>query len=184
MAAHDDEHRRVSDFTMISGGLEVREAAAGESNAGTISGVALTYGDEAAIGGWYHERFEEGAFAQIESRDITLNVAHDRRRPLARSGGGGLRIETRGKTIWIEAQIPNTQDGRDTIALAKRGVYRGLSIEFVPRVERMEGKVRIISRADMYGVGVVGTPAYSASKLAVRDMIASEGAKGLPLIWE
>ena len=38
----------------------------------------------------FREEFQAGAFGSVSALDVILNRQHDRRMPLARTGGGGL----------------------------------------------------------------------------------------------
>lgn len=131
-----------------------------------LSGVAVRYGDVAP---GFEERFEPGAFGDVDRADVVLNVQHDRGRPLARTGGGGLSLEDAGDALRMAATLPVTREADDTLALVRAGVLRGLSVEFRPLQERSEGGVRIVERAALSGLAVVDRPAYPASTVAARN---------------
>ena len=59
---------------------EIRQAGDG-----IIAGTALDYADVADIAGRFKERFEPGSIAWD---DVILNIQHDRRSPVARTGNG------------------------------------------------------------------------------------------------
>ena len=130
-----------------------------------LLGTAIRYGEIATLP-FGHERFEPGAFAPLS--DVILNVQHDRGRPLARTGGGGLMLHDDPTELRIEASLPDTQVGNDTLSLVKAGVLRGLSIEFQATEERMDGNVRIVQRARLSGVAVVDSGAYPGSVVEAR----------------
>ena len=83
-----------------------------------LLGTAIRYGEIATLP-FGHERFEPGAFAPLS--DVILNVQHDRGRPLARTGGGGLMLHDDPAELRIEASLPDTQVGNDTLSLVKSG---------------------------------------------------------------
>ncbi len=130
-----------------------------------LTGKALVYGDEAVMP-WGRERFEVGAFRPIG--DVILNSMHDRKEPLARTGGGGLLLHDDATALRIEADMPATRAAEDVLELVRGKVLRGLSIEFNPVVERMEGDLRIVSRAKLNAVAVVDTGAYPESSVEAR----------------
>lgn len=132
-----------------------------------LSGVALRYGDTAKLP-WGDERFEPGAFGDVARADVILNNAHERGRPLARTGGGGLFLEDTAEALTVRANLPATREADDVLALVRGGVLRGLSVEFRPVAERMEGDVRVIERATLRAVAIVDTPAYPDSTVAAR----------------
>ena len=141
----------------------------------TLSGVLLRYGDTASLP-WGRERFEPGAFGDVDRLDILLNSHHSRQRPLARTGGGGLELIDTREALNIRAMLPITQDANDTIALIRGGVLRGLSLEFSAVAERMEGQTRIVERAELRGLAVVDRPAYPDSLVQARAELRQGGS--------
>ena len=75
-----------------------------------------------------------GAFGDLATADVLLNMQHDRGRPLARTGGqGGLTLTDSVTTLRAVVDLPPTRDGLDVAELLRRGVLAGFSLEF--RVE-------------------------------------------------
>ena len=81
----------------------------------TLSGTAIRYGDVARLP-WGQERFEPGAFDDVAGADVILNVAHDRGRPIARTGGGGLVLADSADALTIRADLPATREADDALA--------------------------------------------------------------------
>ena len=136
---------------------------------GTINGTVVTYGERTSVyGGLFDEVFEQNSLGDIRQADVILNVMHDRKRPLARTGGGGLNLYQEGPKVKLRAKPEDTQEARDAYRLVKAGVYRGLSMEFRAKKERFEGNLRRISEAKLVDVGVVDRPAYSGSNVEAR----------------
>ena len=133
-----------------------------------LSGVALRYGDVARIGG-QREKFLPGSFPGVERADILLNRQHLRERPLARSNGGGLTISDTAQALSIRAELPQTADSSETLELVKRGVLRGLSIEFEALRASQENGTRVVSLAKLFAVAVVDSGAYSESTVEARQ---------------
>ncbi len=131
-----------------------------------LTGVAMKYGAGGVKNG-QRERFEPGSL--IPKGDVILNAHHDRARPLARTGGGGLELRDSAASLAIEATLPNTRDADDTIALVEAGILRGLSVEFRALSERREAGVRVIEKAELFGVAVVDTGAYPDATVAARS---------------
>lgn len=158
-------------------GLEFRTAPLEfrADGAGVVQGVAVTYGDIAKLPG-FAERFEAGAFGNVEGLDVVATTMHTPDRLLARTGGGGLELADSAERLAATIELPDTAEGRDTKALLQRGILRGLSIEFRAVEQRYEGGTRIISKADLYAVSVVDRPAYGASLADVRR--AAEASRG------
>ena len=135
----------------------------------TISGVAMRYGDVAELPWGDKERFEPGAFGAVGSSDVILNFQHDRRRPLARTGGGGLTMDDSSVELRLTAKLPKTGEANDAIELVKENVIRGFSVEFLPESWNMEEDVMVITKAELKGIGLVDRPAYSGSRINPRS---------------
>jgi len=131
-----------------------------------LSGTILRYGDEATIGR-VRERFEPGS---IRFEDVILNIMHDRKQPVARTGTPYLTLQDGAERLEMSARYPDTIYGRRAQELVDAGILRGLSVEFIPVQERMQGGVRVISQAALHGVGLVDRPAYPQSTLN-RDLV-------------
>ncbi len=143
----------------------------------SLIGVALRYGDVAVISG-QPERFEPGAFGDVAALDVVLNRQHDRRAPLARTGGGGLILSDSSESLRMAAELPNTRDAADTLELVRTGVLRGLSVEFRAIREALEHGVRVIQEAVLTGLGVVDRPAYTESTVQTRQLEIVETRQG------
>ena len=137
---------------------------------GVLTGVVVRYGDQARLP-WGTERFQAGAFGDLAAVDATLNVLHDRARPLARTGGAGLELLDGADALELRAQLPETREAEDVVRLIKAGVLRGLSLEFAAEADRMEGGTRIVERARVLGVAVVDRPAYPDSQVSARGAV-------------
>lgn len=142
----------------------------------TLAGTAMRYGDTADVFGM-KERFETGSIVPA-SDGVILNLQHDRARPLARSGGGGLELRDSADALGIEATLPMTREADDALELVRAGVLRGLSVEFEVLRERFVDGVRIVSRAILTGIGLVDRPAYPQSVVEARQSAAGARIKG------
>ena len=130
-----------------------------------LTGTAVGYDSEARMP-WGRERFSVAAFVPLG--DTILNAMHDRRTPLARTGGGGLTLHDDDVSLRFEATLPATRAADDVLELVRTGVLRGASIEFEAQRERMEGDLRIVERARLSAIGIVDTPAFSDSEIEAR----------------
>ena len=136
----------------------------------TIEGTALRYG-EVATGAPFPERFEAGAFSPIG--DIPFTVQHDRRRIIARNGGGGLEIQDTTESLKIRAKLLETREAQDAHLMISNGLLRGLSIEFYPTSESQENGVRVLSKAVLTTISAVDDPAYDGSHIEARQLRGS-----------
>ena len=142
----------------------------------TLEGTAIRYGSEAEVLG-FRERFQRAAFGDISALDVILNRQHDRARPLARTGGGGLELLDSEESLTIRAVLPQTRDADDVLALVEARILRGLSLEFRAQKEQWEGNLRTVRKALLTGIGVVDRPAYTdaTTELAKRHQIGPAG---------
>ena len=149
-----------------------------EQDGRTLVGTALRYGDVSTQNQTCGpERMEPGVFGDVANADVILDMMHQRTRPIARTGGGGLALTDSPEALTIAATLPETRDGDDALRMVEAGILRGFSPMFFPRRERMEGNTRVISSAYMPRIGLVDTPAYGESLVAeIRQ--AGEGLAG------
>ena len=172
--------------------LEYRFAelrADGDGESPSVTGTAIRYGDIASIGGRFRETFRAGAFGDVATADVVLNLHHERAIPVARTGAGGLELRDSAESLDAVVNMPLTQAARDAIALIRAGVIRGFSIEFsVPRGgDSFAGDLRTVTRAEIRGLGLVARPAYGDSLAAIAERAAREAAAGEPAAfrpWE
>ena len=131
----------------------------------TITGVVVDYSDVSLRPGGGKERFAPGAFGDTAALDTILHFQHERARPLARTGGGGLVLTDSPERLEVAATLPETRDGDDALLLAQKGILRGFSTEFNARRERYESDTRVIEAAALPGLGLVDTPSYPQSRV-------------------
>ena len=133
----------------------------------TLSGIAVPYGVPTRLP-WGREQFEAGAFGKVADLDVILNLQHERTAPIARTGGGGLRLIDDEDALRVEATLPETRAADDALELVRRRVLRGLSIEFFATAESFENDLRRIQSAHLGGVSVVDSPQYSGAEVERR----------------
>ena len=146
--------------------FEVRQ---GENGLGIVTGTIIRYGDVATLQ-WGTEEFRAGAFGSFEDDDtIYANRMHERSQPLGRLGKG-LRIGNTAEMMEAALTLPDTTYGRDVSVEVKERLLTGLSLEFraIEDTVNQETGHRIISKAKLYGFGVVDRPAYPGSVASMR----------------
>ena len=139
-----------------------------------LSGIGMSYGEIAVIGGLFRERFLAGSFGDVSSADVILNFQHVRQEPLARSNGGGLVLTDSPQALRVHATLPSTRASDDVLELVRTKVLRGLSLEFRATQEKMVSGVREISKAVLTGVGVVDKGAYPSAQVSARYQTIEE----------
>ena len=126
---------------------------------GRLQGTLLKYGAKASD---RNETFLPGSLSW-SPEGILLREMHRRDSPIARV----MPFEQDGE-IRIDAQLPNTQRGRDCAENIRQKVYGGLSVEFGAIEQRRVGGRREIVKAVLGGCGLVDVPSYSSSTVEVR----------------
>ena len=129
-----------------------------------LSGVAMPYN---TISPGHRELFRPGAFAG-RLADVALDMQHDRRRIVARTGGGGLELRDSPEALRMVATLPETREANDTLTLVRQQVLRELSVEFVSLQESREGGVRVIEQAALPRLSVVDSGSYPGTDVQAR----------------
>jgi HK97 family phage prohead protease len=165
---------------MSAGGNIERRAVAEIRTAGRrIEGYAATFGSEARIGSFV-ETIAPGAFKDALGGDVLALLDHDQGQVLGRTRSGTLRLteDTRGLAFSLE--LPDTQAGRDVLALAQRGDLGGMSFGFtVPKGgETWQGERRTLRSIALKEISVVQAwPAYPDTSIALRSRLAAGEAE-------
>ena len=126
---------------------------------GRLSGTLLVYEERARD---RNEIFKRGALTWDE-RGILINWQHDRSKPLLRA-----IPYNDGDSVKIDAPIPNTALGRDSVVNIREGVFTGLSVEFHSRSEGRRGNLREIRSAYLGAAALCDAGAYAGAKVEVR----------------
>lgn len=157
-------------------GMERRAATELRAAGRKLQGYAATFDTPARIGG-FTETIKPGAFrATLEARaDVLALVDHDPSRLLARTSSGTLRLSEDTRGLAFEIDVPETQLGRDILALAERRDLGGMSFAFRPKKQFWPAADRRELRAvDLIEVSIVQAfPAYSATSVQARSLGAS-----------
>jgi HK97 family phage prohead protease len=135
-------------------------------------GYAATFGSVANIGS-FHERIAPGAFRGALAGDILALLDHDAGKVLGRTRSGSLRLTEDDKGLAFSLDLPDTQAGRDVLALAERGDLGGMSFGFmVPEGgESWDGNTRTLRSIDLKEISVVSAwPAYEGTEIALRAL--------------
>lgn len=135
-----------------------------------IEGYAATFSAEADLG-TFREKIAPGAFRAAMAGDILALLDHDRGKVLGRTRSGTLRLTEDAKGLSFSLDVPDTQSGRDVLALAERGDLGGMSFGFtVPEGgESWEGQTRTLNTINLREVSIVSAwPAYEGTEIALR----------------
>jgi HK97 family phage prohead protease len=117
----------------------------------------------------FTETIAQGAFRDsLNSRnDVKLLWNHDTGTVLGSTRAGTLKLSEDSKGLLVEANLPDTQAGRDAATLIKRGDVNAFSFGFrVPSNgdEWPSADQRILKRVNVHEVSLVAFPAYTATE--------------------
>jgi HK97 family phage prohead protease len=117
----------------------------------------------------FTETIAQGAFRDsLNSRnDVKLLWNHDTGTVLGSTRAGTLKLSEDSKGLLVEANLPDTQAGRDAATLIKRGDVNAFSFGFrVPANgdEWPSADQRILKRVNVHEVSLVAFPAYTATE--------------------
>ena len=142
----------------------------------TISGYAIVYEQESQpIGGEFVEVIEKRALDNVDTSNIYLLYQHNTEDVLASTKGGSLSLRSTDKGLYFTASLPDTQLGKDTYTLIKRGDSSGMSFGFRVKDDtwnvRSEPAIRKVNSIDkLYEISVVTYPAYDNTVVSTRAM--------------
>ena len=145
--------------TEIRCAVELREDAT-RSSPGRLYGVIMRYGAPARR---LRERFTKDSLEWPDG-GVVVNESHDQKQVIVR-----VVPEMRDGALVVDHPLPDTQRGRDAATGIRNGTFKGLSVEFVSRSERMVQDVREIRSAMLVRIGLVDTPEYPDSVVSVRS---------------
>ncbi len=137
-----------------------------------LEGYAATFNTEARIGERFIETIAPNAFAASlnKGNDILALVDHDPSKMLARTRSGSLRLSQDSRGLAFDLDIPDTQAGRDILALATRGDLGGMSFGFNAIEDEMIGDKRELRSVELIEISVVQAfPAYDGTIVNARS---------------
>jgi uncharacterized protein len=179
-----------------AGNIEIRAAENGRK---VVTGYAAVFYREGEPGTEFVmyergtekfvERIMRTAFDRaVKEDDVRCLVNHNVELVIGRSKSGTLRLSVDERGLKYEADIPDTQTGRDLAELISRGDINGSSFAF--RLDRggatyREGGglyIREVTAVKLYDVGPVTFPAYESADASVRsrDELCNEWRDNMP----
>ena len=141
-------------------------------NGRRLEGYAATFGADAHIGSFV-ESIAPGAFRASLGGDVLALLDHSETHILGRTRSGTLRLSEDSRGLAFSLDLPDTQAGRDVLALAERDDLGGMSFGFtVPKGgEAWQAERRTLTVIDLREISVVSAwPAYPDTELALRSL--------------
>lgn len=149
--------------------------ARAEGGSMRLSGYAAVFHDS-SVPLPFKEKIAPGAFRKTlsETPDVRLLINHEGL-PLARTKNGTLKLEEDDRGLRFEADLADTQEGRDIYTLVERGDVDQMSFAF--RVIRQkwndDRSVRVLTEVSLADgdVSVVTYPAYPTTSVQAREQL-------------
>ncbi len=143
----------------------------------TLRGYAAVYGQPTTRQKQFagSETIGRGAFDGLLESDVLALRDHDPKQILGRTASGTLSLSSDDHGLGFRLDLPDTQLGRDTAELVRRGDLRGMSFgAVVGSVERAKGGVIHRSFKRLVDVSIVSVPAYEGTEVALRHAAEQE----------
>lgn len=143
--------------------FEIRETSDGM----VFEGYAAVFNSRSENLGGFTEFVAPGAFTRsLKTRnDVKLLWNHDAGQVLGSTRARTLTLTEDARGLKVTAQLPNTQLGRDTAELLKRGDVDAMSFGFnvIKDKWNANGDERTLEAVRLFEVSIVAFPAYSAT---------------------
>jgi len=140
----------------MTGRLEIKAQLA-VSDAGEITGLAWPFGSADRVG----DVIEKGAFSGPTS--LPMLFAHDQGQVV---GVWEEIAETdAGLTVKGRLLVDDVERAREVRAMVKAGAISGLSIGFVTKDSKREGKGRRITALELHEISIVAVPAHPGAQI-------------------
>ena len=138
-----------------------------------LTGYALRFNEPSVDLGGFREVIAPDALDRTrkDQPDLRALYGHDHKLLLGRSSSGTLKyhVDDRGLNVAIAA--PDTQLGRDTVELVRRGDLSGMSFSFTCYVDdwalKNDQVTRTLRDMDVREVSAVAWPAYPSTSIDV-----------------
>ena len=156
------------------GPVELRDAADGKPP--QLVGYAAVFNSQSEDLGGFREIILPGAFdrALSEGHDVRALVNHNPDKMLGRTSSKTARLGIDERGLRVEVDVPDTQDGRDTLTLVQRGDLSQMSFAFQVRADQWRTEngapLRELLDVDLFDVSVVAYPAYPATAVSARAL--------------
>lgn len=151
------------EMRVSSADFEIRETSDGM----TFEGYAAVFNSRSENLGGFTEFVAPGAFTRsLKTRnDVKLLWNHDSGQVLGSTRARTLTLTEDARGLKVKALLPNTQLGRDTAELLKRGDVDAMSFGFnvIKDKWNAQGDERTLEAVRLFEVSIVAFPAYSAT---------------------
>ena len=150
-------------INMIAQGSFSIEAAEGEADSRTITGIAVPYGVEAQVSDGRRVVIEAGALP-VDGKNPKLFMNHQ---PEQAIGTVTKRVEAAdGTGMTFTARVARSSLGNDAMVLASEGVLDSVSVGITPTKWTMKDGVMHVKAAKWNELSLVPTPAFDGATIS------------------
>lgn len=142
-----------------------------------LTGHAVVFNSESVDLGGFTERIAPEALDRTmsEKPDVRALWGHDANAVLARASSGTLTYDRDRTGLRVVIDAPDTQLGRDTAELVRRGDVNGMSFGFTVlvddwAVDKGDRVVRTVRDLVLREVSIVSFPAYPAAGVSLNQL--------------
>lgn len=154
--------------------LEIRAL---DSEKRQIGGYAAVFNSVTKIHPMLNEKVAPGAFGEtVKNDDIRALWSHNPDFVLGRNKNNTLKLWEDDVGLAFSLELPDTQIGRDTFTLIKRGDITGMSFGFSIEADKWERggqnqpHTRTIEKVRLFEISPVAFPAYDQTSVNVRAL--------------
>lgn len=157
-----------------TGPVELRAAA--DDQPARLVGYAAVFNSLSEDLGGFREIIMPGAFDRAlgEGHDVRALVNHNPDKMLGRTSSKTARLAVDERGLLVEVDVPDTQDGRDTLTLVQRGDLSQMSFAFRTLADQWRTEdgepIRELLDVQLFDVSVVAYPAYPATEVSARAL--------------
>jgi HK97 family phage prohead protease len=131
---------------------------------GNIEGLAVGYGD--ADHG--NDVVAPGSVKLEGRKSIPMLLHHDRKRPV----GAWTEFLEKPEGLHVKGRFSNTAAARDAREDVRNGAITGLSMGFVTKRHRLEGKSRHLLEVGLHEISLVTVPMHNRTRiLSIKDIL-------------
>jgi len=160
--------------------IEVRADGEGMN----ISGYAIVFDEPSKplYGGMFVETISKRALQGVDLADLFLLYNHNDNDILGSTVGNTMSVSVDERGLRFDASLPNTQLGKDTFELIKRGDIRGVSFGFMVESDTWNTSVtpehRTINKIkEVKELSITAFPAYDQTEVSARAINFIETCK-------
>ena len=140
-----------------------------------VSGYGIVFDKESVLLGDFKEVISKRALDDVDMSDVYLFSQHNSTDILGSTSSGTMTLNVTDKGLHFRANLPDTNLGRDTYTLIKRGDLKSCSFAFTVSKDTWDmtksPEIRTVHQIGKLGeISVVTHPAYEDTNVSRRSL--------------